>query len=61
MDIILAGGSGIESQEAFGSLESKVEDPIIGEQGIATAEGFATRTGVWNEPLSTPYSLWIAV
>jgi len=62
MDQTITGATGITSGEAFGSpaLAHMIQMRITGATGIPSGEAFSQTTGVFVDPFSVPYGIWLS-
>lgn len=62
MDQTLTGSAGIDdSAMGDGARAHVIQQLIAGEAGIATGQQFPRKSGVYIEPNSIPYAVWVAI
>lgn len=61
MDQTLTGSAGIASAETFGSADARMDQTIVrGSAGIPSEEAFPPPAGVFIDPATVPFSLYIS-
>lgn len=61
MDQTLTGSAGISSGEAFGSADARMDQTVVrGLSGIPSGEAFPPPAGVFIDPATVPFSLYIS-
>lgn len=62
MDQTLTGSAGIDAGAmGDGSRAHIIQELISGDAGIVTGEQFPRKSGVYIEPNSVPYAVWVAI
>ncbi len=61
MDQTLTGSAGISSGEAFGSADARMDQTMVrGSAGIPSEEAFPPPAGVFIDPATVPFSLYLS-
>lgn len=62
MDQTITGSAGIDAgQLGDGSSAHIIQQRITGSAGITTGEAFSARSGVYVQPETIPYAVWVAI
>lgn len=62
MDQTLTGSAGIDdSAMGDGGRAHIIQQLLTGETGITSGEQFSRKSGVYIEPNSVPYAVWVAI